>query len=361
MKKLFIFACLGLFPGIGHGVAAEPAPTTGKVLVLDQDRILEGDIERVGNRFRIRHSSGETWIPATETMALVADHQTAYELLKKRANLNDADERYRLARWCLTYGLRQQALTEAEAAANLRPKDKNFVRMRDDLKQLAAIPMPTPTAPANSADPSGMEPGDVDVTPESLSRFVTKVQPILMNLCATCHATGHGGSFKLLRTYSNSALGQRATLANVASASAFINRQQPEASVLLVKAITAHGEASAPPIRDRQFPAYKHLDDWVRMALDQPLQNPMPPAAVATRLQPMGTAMPAPVEPSRQGEMPFQVVSPPKDATAGNSRPPEKPAPAMPPPPDAVEKPKTEPSDPFDPLIFNKQAHPEKK
>ena len=359
MKKLFI--CIGLFLGLGYAFAAEPAPTSGKVLVLDQERILEGEIERIGNRFRIRHSSGETWILATETMALVADHKAAYELLKKRANLNDADERYRLARWCLTYGLRPEALTEAEAAASLRPKDKNLARLRDDLKQLAVIPMPAAAAPANVPDSTGMEPGDVDVTPESLSRFVTKVQPILMNLCATCHATGHGGSFKLLRTYSNSALGQRATLANVAAASAFINRQQPEASVLLLKAITAHGEASAPAIRDRQFPAYKHLDDWVRMAMDQPLQTPAPPATVAARPQPMGAAMPVPMEPTGQGEMPFQVVSPPKDAAAGNSKPAEMPAPAMPPPPADVEKPKTEPSDPFDPLIFNRQAHPEKK
>ncbi|HLW64239.1 MAG TPA: hypothetical protein VKS79_02895, partial [Gemmataceae bacterium] len=286
MKKLLI--CLGLFLGLGHVCAAEPA--SGKVLVLDQERILEGDIDRVGNRFRIRRSSGETWIPATDSMALVADHKTAYELLKKRANLRDADERYRLARWCLTYGLRPQALAEAEAAANLRPKDKDLARLRDDLKQLPAIP--TPAAPVNLPEPAPMEPGEVDITPESLSLFVSKVQPILMNVCATCHATGHGGSFKLSRTYSNSALGQRATLANAAAATSFINRQQPDASILLAKAITAHGDASAPPIRDRQFPAYRHLDDWVHMALGQPIKSAPTPAVAASRSQVAGPAMP---------------------------------------------------------------------
>jgi hypothetical protein len=355
MKKLIL--SLGLFLGVGHLCAAEPA--SGKVLVLEQDRILEGDIDRVGNRFRIRHSSGETWIPATDSITLVADRAAAYELLKKRTNLHDADERYRLARWCLIYGLRPQALAEAEAAVSLRPKDKDLARLRDDLKQLPVLP--TPAAPASAPEPVPTEPGDVDITPESLSLFVSKVQPILMNICATCHATGHGGSFKLSRTYSNSALGQRAILSNVAAATSFINRQQPETSALLVKAITAHGEATAPPIRDRRLPAYRHLDDWVRMALDQPLKSPPPAALAAARPQPMGAAMPIPPEPSGQGEMPFQVVSPSKEPVRENNKPSEKAPPAMPSPPAAAEKPKTEPSDPFDPLIFNKQAHPEKK
>jgi hypothetical protein len=354
MKNLAAILSLGLILGLGRAFAAEPPIAVGKVLVLDQDRILEGEIDRVGNRFRIRHTSGETWIPANDAIALVADRPAAYELLKKRTNVNDPDERYRLARWCLTYGLRTQALAEAEAAASLRPKDKDMARLRDDLKQLTTNSMPMPATPAPMPDLTMVEPGEVNVTPESLSLFVSKVQPILMNVCATCHATGHGGSFKLLRTYSNSALGQRATLANVAAVTAFVNRQSPDTSPILVKAITAHGDATAPPIRDRQFPAYRHLDDWVRMALDQPLQTP-PPAAASSRQQPMNPALPMPAETSSQGEMPFQVVSPSKEPMAENSKPPDKPAPPE------FAKPKTEPSDPFDPLIFNKQAHPEKK
>ncbi|HEV3144188.1 MAG TPA: hypothetical protein VGZ47_09915 [Gemmataceae bacterium] len=344
---------------VGPVFAADPQlPSSGKVLVLDQERILEGDIERVGNRFRIRHTSGETWIPATDALALVADRKAAYELLKKRTNLRDPDERYRLARWCLVYGLRPQALAEAEAAAELRPKDADLARFRDDVKQLVAKPVPA--APAKVAEPANAEPAEADVTPESLSLFVSKVQPILMNVCATCHATGHGGDFRLLRTYSNSALGQRATLANVAAVSAYVNRQQPEASPLLVRAITAHGDAAAPPIRDRQFPAFRHLDDWVRMALDQPLQPKALPAAAA-RTAPTGPAMPMPPEPVGSSEMPFQVVSSPKEPTTEKAKPSDQLPPAMPPPPATVDKPKTEPSDPFDPLIFNRQAHPEKK
>src|SRR5262249_36636833 len=156
----------------------------------------------------------------------------------------------------------------------------------------------------------------------------------------TCHATGNGGSFKLARTYSNSALGQRATLANVAAVTAYVNRQQPESSPVLVKAITAHGESTAPPIRDRQLPAYRHLDDWVRLARDQPLKAP-PPTAASSRAQPMGAAMPIPSDVSGQGEMPFQVVLPSKDPAADNSKPQEKPAPVttIPPAPPSFEKP----------------------
>ena len=43
---------------------AQQPPATGHVLVLENERVLEGDIVRDGDQYRIRHRVGETTVPA---------------------------------------------------------------------------------------------------------------------------------------------------------------------------------------------------------------------------------------------------------------------------------------------------------
>ena len=61
---------------------------------------MEGDIEFVGDRYRIRRQVGESWVPANRVLALVASLPDAFVYLRARINLYDPDERLRLARWC---------------------------------------------------------------------------------------------------------------------------------------------------------------------------------------------------------------------------------------------------------------------
>src|SRR5437870_4170698 len=114
-----------LFLGVVAGMSAAgwllaqqvDAPVaTGHVLLLENDRILEGDIVRDGERYRIRRALGETSMPASKEVRLFANREDAYQFLRGRANLRDADERLRLARWCHAHGLLEQGLAEAKAA-----------------------------------------------------------------------------------------------------------------------------------------------------------------------------------------------------------------------------------------------------
>jgi hypothetical protein len=74
----------------GAGRAADP--TAGHVLLLVNERTVEGDIERVGEQYRVRHVVGETWVPADKVLRLCDDMPGAYLVLKARANLSDPDE-----------------------------------------------------------------------------------------------------------------------------------------------------------------------------------------------------------------------------------------------------------------------------
>src|SRR5437763_13044215 len=116
--QLFLCALAVAAPTWANVRAAEPTSPrpTGKVLVLDNERTLEGDIERVGEQYHVSRAAGETWVPRTKALCLYATLEEAYAFLRSQTNLNDADERLRLARWCFQHGLREQTLAEATEA-----------------------------------------------------------------------------------------------------------------------------------------------------------------------------------------------------------------------------------------------------
>lgn len=337
IRRTLLVLCVVPF----HAVAAEP-PITGKVLLVDYDRILEGDVERIENRYRLRLGSGEMTIPARPGIVLLSDREAAYRAVRTRARLDDPLERVRLARWCQSNQFLKHALEEAEAAATLRPDDKAFARFRDEMKtQVSLAPPPSVTTPAPAAKLPAIDSSPVDVKPESYSLFVGKVQPILMNLCAKCHAGESAGSFRLVHADSTNILG---TQSNLKMVSTFVNKDQPAESLLLLRATSVHGQSGRPPLKDRQAPAFKHLEDWVSQATGRPIVTPIPTAPAPLPADVAADAEPLPIV--ELPILPMKVVP--------------KPSPEKSTLPDRPEKPM--PVDPFDPEQFNqKKKEPPKK
>jgi len=312
------------------------AGEAGKVLLIDDDRLLEGDIERIGERYRIRSGSGEMTIPAKPTMLVLPNKEAAYRHLRGKARLGDPLERVRLSKWCLVNQLLAQAILEAEGALALQPDDRSLRRFVDDLKLRASL-APPPSLPASRPVPmlATSEPATADVNPESFTQFVTKVQPILLNACGQCHCGERGGSFRLARAVTDG--DSRATQLNLAAASRFLHREQPSASPLLLRSVSVHGESARPPLTDRQSPAYRHLEEFARLATGRPLTPTVPPAPAAET----ASAMPIILT---ESDAAAPIVLPP---LKGATRPDKAEAPA-----------KTD--DPFDPEQFNRQT-PKKK
>lgn len=322
------------------GRAADPvvAPTEkGRVLLLRNERVLEGDVERVGSQYRVKRQLGETWVPAAQVLHLCADFDAALAFLRGRANLRDPDERLRLAQWCHLYGLSRQAIAEVEAAVHLRPEHRESRRLLEHLQQTAARAT-APQEPTASAEPETVDLPSVELDAEAIAHFSTRVQPILMNACANCHATGRGGSFKLTRVYSEHSLNRKTVQQNLASVLAQVNPQRPLGSPLLTKSVTAHGELVQAPLKGRQAVPYRTLEDWVRRTIETSPQmqepgrptneQPPPPTETPFAEDRVGASPPAPVVP-----MPA-------------AKPPIEPEPSL-------------PVDPFDPVEFNRQKHPD--
>lgn len=240
-------------------------PMRGRVLLLENERVLEGDIELVGDRYRIKRTIGETLVPVDNVLRLCPSMDDAYKFLKSRTNIEDPDERLKLVSWCVRYNLRERAVEEAAAAVELRPGHNPSKRLLHHLK--TSLEQETARKEFNTNIPVEEQAPvlPIEVANDSLSMFNTRVQPILMNTCASCHATGKGGGFKLQRVYEVSKSNQKSLQMNLAAVLGQVNLQQPDNSPFLGKALAIHGGAAKPPLKGRDAETFRILEEWVRL------------------------------------------------------------------------------------------------
>jgi hypothetical protein len=282
-------------------------------------------------------------VAAERVLCVCGSMDEALAFVRSRANLKDPDERLRLAHWCRANGLHEQALVEVREAVKLRPEHAPTRRLLNLLEQAAASrPPATPAPPAVAEGPTP----NVDLTADCLGRFNTKVQPILMNACAACHTPAHRGPFKLTRAYEVNLENRKTLQYNLTAVLAQVNFNQPQTSALLTKAVSDHAGVGRAPMRNRQSPAYRALEDWVRLTLDNNPQlreqKSSPPAPAAPDARPT-----APRSESAWGEDARSTAPAARNDKQDRSATPATGTPAAPP-------------DPFDPEEFNRQAHPDK-
>ncbi len=335
----------------GRPIPVAKTPTAGHVLILENGRTLEGDVQREGNQYRVRRSVGETWVSADRVVRLCGSLEEAYQHLKKQANLRDPDERMRLAQWCQQHDLYDLALVEITAAVELRPHNAEYRRLLENLQRTSADRGATKGSSPLDPRSTGVDPRPsppVDLTANSVSQFITKVQPVLMNTCANCHGPAHTGPFQLERVMNDGLVNRRATQYNLAHVLAQISPENMSASPFLTKAVTLHGEATQPPIKNREAQAFHRLEDWVKQTLEN---NPQ----LRERSEPASTYAEPKKDPKKIEDAEGQP-SPPLSLFSPVQKRPTDFASSPPPPPKA-----TTPVDPYDPIIFNRQAHPEKQ
>ena len=240
--KLYSLLVLLLAPIVAR---AEPTPTrpAARILVLDNENLLEGEITRVEAGYQIRRASGgDLILPNKRVLAVVGDRKAAFSVLADRANLRDADERLRLARWCAANELPSEALAQAQAAVQMRPGFLAAERL------LASLEL-TVQSPAKKVDSAVVQaradaPGReavaeipvVDYNSESFPLFVSRVNAILTNACAVCHARDDVKTFRLTRLG-----GRSGATKNLLAALPHVNPKDPGASAILVKSVTPHG------------------------------------------------------------------------------------------------------------------------
>jgi hypothetical protein len=327
----------------------------------------------------VRRASIDQKFPTEQVKYVAGSKDEAYRLTLKDTKADDAAARLRLARWCMYNGMRENALIEAKEAVRLEPANRTaatLVRTLEESLKLypgdgttrvaAPAPTPAPGLPAPAPALPAVPPPPVttvpepDVAPEAAVAFGPRVQPILMNQCAGCHASStHTSAFKLTAVASNE-VNAAATRANLRAAAAQVKKTEPAASPLLLKAVTAHGGQLTPAFTDRESAAFRTLQAWAFLSVGElappvavappvaaPVLPPAPVSDVRPTLPPPLPTVPAPVP---------TVPAPPAIPPAEGTIPPIPPASENPgfgrsaPPPSPVVPAK----DDFDPDNFNR-------
>jgi hypothetical protein len=341
------------FAVLGWYLPAQEAPARGRVLLLRTERALEGDIEKVGSQFRIRRGNSETHVPAEQALRLYAGWDEVVAHMRARANLDDPDEHLRLARWCHMHHLERLALEEARLVLELRPDQPEAKRLVALFERRSAESAPK-AAPPRSEAAAALPAPDVDLGPESMIAFKTRVQPILMNACASCHAGNHAGAFRLYRVTEG---GQHSsTRRNLAMVLKYVNLEDVALSPLLLKSFSPHGGAAQPPIKGKDATAFAMLETWIaRTAATNPHLRAarLAPARLAASVTAAAQPLPLPnlaSEPVLPVSAPAPAATPPPSTNpaAGPVLPVSAPAATGAPPA----------NDTFGPEIFNKQFAP---
>ena len=243
-KSLVTVLVLACVPA---GVAAPPADTASAgVLVLRNGRVVAGQIQLVKEGYQVDSVTGRIVVPRKLVELEAANLGDAYRKLRARMPDRSASRHIVLARWCLSYGLNQQALFEFREAERLAPKNNTA---RSMVARLEPITRPRGTVPtvrmasavmSRDAEPVeflGGLPRDVAAT------FVQKIQPLLSHRSGngSCHGPSTSRKFQLEPIGRDRSGFAVRTRKNLDSVFAEIGSVQGSSSRLLVFARKTHG------------------------------------------------------------------------------------------------------------------------
>ncbi len=331
IRSLF---ALALFATAAHSQAPTPAK---RVVILDDGSLVEGTVESFDGVIRITPALGSAKIVPARQIAFAGETRAAaYDFAAAKVDATTADGARQLAEWCDKVGMADKALLHAKVAIAGMPNDKPLREM------IARLEKPAPAKPVATA-PKAVEavtPAMAEFASGAGAAFATKVQPILTNQCASCHAAkDYSGSFKLDRIalgYAN----PEAVSANMKAVAAQLSRENPANSPLLRYGLAAHGGQKRAAFASRELPAYQNLEAWVLASLPRRnVQTGFVAAAPSVRVkpEPESTALPGAVV-GALGQPVVAKVAPP----------------VVPPPAVAAPIAKPNAADPFDPQSFNR-------
>jgi hypothetical protein len=276
---LAVLLCLICSLPPGQVPAEEDAPQPPqKVLVLNNGRVVTGDIEDRPGGYLIQTGIGQMVIPYTQVRLTAADVPDAYRKLKATINEPTAAAHVALGTWCYENQLYDSAREQVKAALLLEPERKearallkNIERMTLGNQLEASIPMPPPRAR------DGFQKSEV-ISLDGLSTSITqdyvrRVQPLLMNKCgnARCHGTAGTSDFRMMPVRLGMSGYRTMTDQNLTMVLSHIDPADPHRSPLLVVPQGTHGGQGPIWTGPRAEEQLAELRTWVmRVALTNP-------------------------------------------------------------------------------------------
>jgi hypothetical protein len=331
------------------------APADG-LLLLKNGETLSGKISAAGDFYLVVADNAEMQIRARDVEAVCRNLDEVVAHKAARLNPRSADDHIALAQWCIDhelYGIAARELAVAYRIDDIHPRIALLERRMKAAMAAPRAPPPPPKPAAPTIDDATVSKALAGISSEAIHDFTVRVQPLMMNYCATagCHGPKPKSEFHLERVYLNELNDARVVRRNLYATLTRIDRRAPATSKLLTVPLTPHGGGKTALFHTHNAEHYRQLAIWVgKVAVAAPAAGstavPTTAAAASTTdpllqrlpIAPPGGAAPSAAPGAVGGIAASQQVSAPAAASAPTG------APAS---PQAV--------DPFDPEIFNRR------
>ena len=228
-------------------------------MLLHDGKLVEGVVSQTAEKVVVRRGSVDQPFAKDQVQFIGKTKDDCYKHLLGKVKADDAPGRFKLARWCMYNGLREQALVEAKEVVKLQPNHTSAAEMARALEESLLLfnadgtaKADAPVAPKGDAPvlPKAVEP-EPEIVAEAATAFAPRVQPVLVNLCADCHAKpGYTGSFKMACGTGHD-VDPAIARHNLKAAVLQIKKDDPGASPLLTKSLAAHGGMKQPAFAGR--------------------------------------------------------------------------------------------------------------
>jgi hypothetical protein len=222
-----------------------PRPADRRLVVMNDGRILEGVVTRQAAGYYVERSNGRILAPFDDVRCVARNLTDAYRQQREAMLDPTAADLVKLADWCITYRLYEEARDELRRALRRDPEHEIARRMltrMDEMLFTRPPPLETPLIVAHGLVVPQVEALGGFSRPTA-ARFTERIQPLLMNKCggASCHGNAAQNEFRLTPVRLETRNHRRASEQNLAQVLKFVDIAQPQHSPLLEKPRGAHG------------------------------------------------------------------------------------------------------------------------
>ena len=252
----------------GQSTAPNDLPADEQLAVMHNGRVYIGDVAIEDGIFVVHSKNGfKVRLQNREIDFIANSRRNAYLTLRDRAQADNVSEQFKLAEWSVKYADIQSAHEQIEYLSLLSNNAAGLDSLRNQLQAMQASAMQasalnlavassrpdTRTVNHTLSNTHGFSHQNADLLIASMpattsSRFSTAIEIKLLNGCAAaaCHGPSTTTSFRL---WGNRASGLNTTSGkrNLFEVMQWVDRSQPDKSVLFDYLATVHGGAVNPP------------------------------------------------------------------------------------------------------------------
>jgi hypothetical protein len=254
--SLFSFALLGQLI-LGSLFASLEA----EVVLLNNGNALSGHAVREGDRVVLFAGEGtQLRLDVRDIDYVAADFEDAFRHQAAKCSPRSLEDQVFLIKWAIRHNLYAQATDQLLIARRWHGGARRIVQLEESLHArvvaenamhetndnvIQQVSHAEEVRPQVQQAGTGSEFDATKLSNESIAQFTTRIQPLLMNGCATTHCHGRMGEsqFSVFTPGPGLPLRPEMTRRNLASALRFVDKKDPLKSILIQKANQVHGRA----------------------------------------------------------------------------------------------------------------------